>query len=62
MEASIALAATLLPAIERVERVTIQPSTQSPLGRTVLEVRGVLHCMKLLHARVAGVWLSRLAL
>ena len=40
MEASIALAATLLPAIEPVERVTIAPSTKSPIGRTVLKVRG----------------------
>ncbi|KAI8462879.1 MAG: P-loop containing nucleoside triphosphate hydrolase protein [Monoraphidium minutum] len=37
MEASISLAATLLPAIERVERVTIAPSAKSPIGRTVLE-------------------------
>jgi len=41
MEASIALTATLLPAMERVERVTIVPSAKSPLGRTVLEVRGL---------------------
>ena len=38
MEASIALAATLLPAIEPVEYATIIPSTRSPLGRTVLKV------------------------
>ncbi|KAG2434015.1 hypothetical protein HYH02_012475 [Chlamydomonas schloesseri] len=37
MEASIALAATLLPAMEPVEYVTIIPSTRSPLGRTVLK-------------------------
>ena len=43
MEASIALAATLLPAIEPVERVTIQPSMKSPIGRTVLTVR-LYHC------------------
>ncbi|GBF88960.1 cell division protein [Raphidocelis subcapitata] len=37
MEASISLAATLLPAIEPVDHVTIVPSAKSPLGRTVLE-------------------------
>ncbi|KAG2425174.1 hypothetical protein HXX76_013928 [Chlamydomonas incerta] len=37
MEAAIALAATLLPAIEPVEYATIIPSTRSPLGRTVLK-------------------------
>ena len=38
MEGSISLVATLLPAIEAVDHVTIQPSAKSPIGRTVLEV------------------------
>jgi hypothetical protein len=38
MEGAIALAATLLPAIEPVDHVTIVPSSKSPIGRTVLEV------------------------
>ncbi|GLI63674.1 hypothetical protein VaNZ11_006712 [Volvox africanus] len=37
MEAGISLAATLLPAIEPVDYITIQPSLRSPLGRTVLK-------------------------
>ncbi|KAG2487345.1 hypothetical protein HYH03_014060 [Edaphochlamys debaryana] len=37
MEAGISLAATLLPAMEPVDYVTIVPSTRSPLGRTVLK-------------------------
>lgn len=36
MEAGIALTATLLPAIEEVDYVTIVPSSKSPIGRTVL--------------------------
>lgn len=59
MEGSIALAATLLPAIERVGHVTIQPSAKSPIGRTVLEVRMGAHahvrtraCMHALCMRV----------
>lgn len=38
MEASISMVATLLPAIEPVDFVTIMPSTKSPIGRTVLQV------------------------
>ncbi len=38
MEAGISLAATLLPAMEPVDYVTITPSARSPLGRTVLQV------------------------
>jgi hypothetical protein len=37
MEAGISLVATLMPAIEPVEFVTILPSVKSPIGRTVLE-------------------------
>ena len=40
MEASISLVATLLPAIEPVDFVTILPSVKSPIGRTVLKVGG----------------------
>jgi len=36
-EASISLVATLLPAIEPVDFVTILPSSKSPIGRTVLK-------------------------
>lgn len=36
MEAGISMAATLLPAIEPVDYVTILPSVKSPIGRTVL--------------------------
>jgi hypothetical protein len=38
MEACISMVATLLPAIEPVDFVTIQPSIKSPIGRTVLKV------------------------
>jgi hypothetical protein len=37
MEGSIALVATLMPALERVQYVTLAPSIKSPIGRTVLE-------------------------
>lgn len=37
MEAAISMVATLLPAIEPVDFVTILPSTKSPIGRTVLK-------------------------
>jgi len=37
MEGSISLVATLLPAIEPVDYVTIMPSAKSPIGRTVLK-------------------------
>jgi len=37
MEAAISLTATLLPAIEPVDYVTISPSNKSPIGRTVLK-------------------------
>lgn len=43
MEAGISLASTLLPAMEPIEYVTIAPSSRSPMGRTVLKVRGVLY-------------------
>jgi len=39
MEASISLIATLLPALEPVDYVTVTPSAKSPIGRTVLKVR-----------------------
>ena len=39
MEASISMVATLLPAIEPVDFVTILPSVKSPIGRTVLKVK-----------------------
>ncbi|GFR46161.1 hypothetical protein Agub_g7689 [Astrephomene gubernaculifera] len=51
MEAGISLAATLLPAIEPVEYVTIAPSTRSPLGRTVLEPH--------IGRYTTGVWTAR---
>lgn len=60
MEAGICLAATLLPAIERVEYVTILPSVKSPVGRTVLEpnvgrhTTGAPRCTLLCHAVVRG--------
>ena len=38
MEAAISMVATLLPAIEPVDFVTIMPSVKSPIGRTVLKV------------------------
>ncbi|KAF5833193.1 hypothetical protein DUNSADRAFT_10543 [Dunaliella salina] len=37
MEASISMVATLLPAIEPVDYVTVTPSAKSPIGRTVLK-------------------------
>ena len=40
MEAAISMVATLLPAIEPVDFVTIMPSVKSPIGRTVLKVGG----------------------
>ncbi len=45
LEAGISLTATLLPAIEPIDFVTIVPSVKSPLGRTVLKVgaTGALH-------------------
>jgi hypothetical protein len=36
MEGSISLIATLMPALEAVQYVTINPSIKSPIGRTVL--------------------------
>ena len=41
MEASISMMATLLPAIEPVDYVTVTPSAKSPIGRTVLKVGGI---------------------
>ncbi len=36
MEGSISLIATLMPALESVQYVSISPSIKSPIGRTVL--------------------------
>lgn len=38
MEGGISLAASLLPAIEPIDYVTVVPTSRSPIGRTVLKV------------------------
>lgn len=43
MEAAISTVATLLPAIEPVDYVTVTPSAKSPIGRTVLKVWLCVH-------------------
>jgi cell division protease FtsH len=51
IEAGVCVAATLLPAIEPIERVTAKPTTRSPVGRTVLRPSLMRH--------TTGVWTRR---